>query len=66
MEEIVRAISLLKQNCAYSDRIFVVLTRDTIGKLVKRQVSLGITDKDVRKIDFNKTPVGYFAGYPVE
>lgn len=66
MEEIMIAISLLKQNYACNDRIVIVLTRDTIRKLVKRQVGLGITEEDVKKIDFNKTPVGYFADYRVE
>lgn len=63
MEQIMQAIKLLCRETSYSKRLYVYLTEDTIKALVKRQVELGISEDE--KLDFNKHPVGYFAGYPV-
>ena len=63
MEQIMQAIKFLRKKNTFGKRLFVFLTEDTIKALVKRQVELGISEDE--KIDFNKHPVGYFAGYPV-
>lgn len=63
MEQIMQAIKLLCRKTTYSEELRVFLTKDTIKALVKRQVELGICENE--KIDLNKHPVGYFAGYPV-
>lgn len=63
MEQIMQAIKLLCRKTTYSKNLFVCLTEDTIKALVKRQVELGICEDE--KIDLNKHPIGYFAGYPI-
>lgn len=63
MEQIMQAIKLLCRETSFSKNLFVYLTKDTIKALVKRQVELGICESE--KIDLDKHPVGYFAGYPV-
>lgn len=63
MEQIMRAIELLCRKTTFCKRLFVCLTEDTIKALVKRQVELGICESE--EIDWDKDPVGYFAGYPV-
>jgi hypothetical protein len=63
MEQIMQAIKLLCEKTAFNENLFVYLTKDTLKALVKRQLELGIGEDD--KIDWNKVPVGRFAGYPV-
>ena len=63
MEQIMRAIKLLCRKTTFSKNLFVCLTEDTIKALVKRQVELGICESE--KIDWDKDPISYFAGYPV-
>ena len=63
MEQIMQAIKLLCGKITFNENLFVCLTEDTIKALVKRQVELGICENE--KIDLNKHPIGYFAGYPV-
>ena len=63
MEQIMQAIKLLCRKTTYNTTLFVCLTEETIKALVKRQVELGICESE--KIDWNKHPISYFAGYPV-
>lgn len=63
MEQIMRAIKLLCRETTFSKNLFVYLTKDTIKALIKRQVELGICESE--KIDWDKDPISYFAGYPV-
>ena len=63
MEQIMQAIKLLCRETSFSKNLFVYLTKDTIKALVKRQVELGICESE--KIDWDKEPISYFAGYPV-
>lgn len=63
MEQIMQAIKLLCRKTSYSKKLYVYLTEDTIKALVKREVELGICEKE--KIDWDNHPIGYFAGYPV-
>ena len=62
MEQIMLAISLLCRKTTFSTKLYVYLTKDSIKALRKRQVELGICESE--KIDWDKEPIGYFAGYP--
>ena len=65
MEEIIRAIKLLREKITHNKRIWICLTPGTIKALVKKEIELGICESKGIKIDWDKHPIGYFAGYPV-